>query len=147
MDWKLFLLKQLKRHEGFRSQPYRCSAGVWTIGFGHTLGVTSTSPEVTREQAEDMLELDMSQAIKDAKVACPCFNSLDPVRKVVIANMSFNLGLTKLKQFKRTLRAVCAGKYPTAGLYMMQSLWARQVKGRALELSKMMSTGKVPDAS
>lgn len=30
-------LKLIKHHEGFRNKPYRCAAGLWTIGYGHVL--------------------------------------------------------------------------------------------------------------
>jgi lysozyme len=32
-------LNLIKRFEGLRLQAYQCSAGVWTIGYGHTSGV------------------------------------------------------------------------------------------------------------
>lgn len=35
------LLHALKRFEGFRAKAYRCPAGVWTCGYGHTRGVTA----------------------------------------------------------------------------------------------------------
>lgn len=39
----------IKRFEGCRLKAYRCPAGVWTIGYGHTAGV---KPEQTITQAE-----------------------------------------------------------------------------------------------
>lgn len=145
MDWKEYLVNQLKRHEGFRSQPYKCSQGVWTIGYGFTRGITATSPSMSREQAEDVLREEVAIAIDDARAVCSCFDSLDPVRKVVVANMAYNMGRNTLSQFKNTLRHICSGRYSEASLHMLQSLWARQVKGRARELAKMMATGKYPD--
>lgn len=43
--------------EGFRSRPYRCPAGVLTIGYGHTQGV-KPSDCVTKEQAFELLSAD-----------------------------------------------------------------------------------------
>lgn len=142
MNWKEYLFEQLKRDEGFRSKPYKCTSGVWTIGYGFTKGVTRLSPEISLETANARLEEEMEIAINDARAVCPCFDNLSPPRKVVLANMAFNLGRTKLAGFKNTLRLICAGKYSDASLHMLQSLWARQVKGRATRLAKMMSTGK-----
>lgn len=44
----------IKQSEGFRAQAYKCPAGVLTIGYGATAGVT---PEmaVTEAQATEML--------------------------------------------------------------------------------------------
>ena len=32
-------LDLIKQYEGCRLAAYRCAAGVWTIGYGHTAGV------------------------------------------------------------------------------------------------------------
>ena len=55
----------IKEFEGFRSKAYRCPAGVWTIGFGHTAGV-KPGMVITREQGEAMLRKDLK--IYEAKV-------------------------------------------------------------------------------
>lgn len=53
-------LDLIKSFEGFSATPYRCPAGVWTIGYGHTSGVNQHSEPVTEAQAEEILrhELD-----------------------------------------------------------------------------------------
>lgn len=48
----------IKEFEGFRSKSYKCPAGVWTLGYGHTVGV-KPGMTVTREQAEAMLRKDL----------------------------------------------------------------------------------------
>ena len=32
-------LDLIKKYEGLRLEAYKCPAGVWTIGYGHTKGV------------------------------------------------------------------------------------------------------------
>lgn len=44
-------LDKIKEFEGFRAHAYKCPAGVWTIGYGRTSGVTSSS--VTSRAAEE----------------------------------------------------------------------------------------------
>ena len=51
----------IKEFEGFRPTAYRCWAGVLTIGYGHTSGV-SCSQVVTEQQAEDLLRIDLVDA-------------------------------------------------------------------------------------
>jgi lysozyme len=51
----------IKSFEGFEEAPYKCSAGVWTIGYGTTIypngiKVAETDPEITRGQAEGFLK-------------------------------------------------------------------------------------------
>lgn len=54
-------LNQIKKHEGLRLQAYKCSAGVWTIGYGHTEDV-SEGDTCTEEDAEKWLLQDVKFA-------------------------------------------------------------------------------------
>ena len=47
-------LALIKKFEGCELKAYLCSAGVWTIGYGHTKDVVE-GMEITQEQAEQML--------------------------------------------------------------------------------------------
>lgn len=49
----------IKQFEGCRLKAYRCQAGVYTIGYGHTKGVTP-GMTITQQQAEDMLQHDLA---------------------------------------------------------------------------------------
>ncbi|MGV8002843.1 lysozyme [Photorhabdus temperata subsp. temperata] len=52
-------LKALKGYEGCSLTAYRCPAGVWTIGYGHTCGV-KPGDVVTDKQAEQFLLEDLA---------------------------------------------------------------------------------------
>lgn len=52
------LIQKLKEFEGLRLESYRCPAGVWTIGYGHTRGVRP-GQRVTEKQAEELLRGDL----------------------------------------------------------------------------------------
>ena len=45
--------------EGCRLHAYKCPAGVWTIGWGHTAGVYE-GMTITREQANELLKKDVA---------------------------------------------------------------------------------------
>lgn len=47
-----------KRFEGLRLHAYRCPAGVWTIGYGHTRDV-KPGQTITEEQADALLDQDL----------------------------------------------------------------------------------------
>lgn len=53
-------INMIKRFEGCRLRSYRCPAGVWTIGYGHTLGV-KPGMSITQEQAEEYLKQDLAK--------------------------------------------------------------------------------------
>lgn len=74
------------------------------------------------------------------------WKNLDEVRQRVLFDMCFNLGVTKLLAFKNTLEAIRTGRYDDAAAGMLNSLWAKQVKGRATRLANMMRTGKDYDS-
>lgn len=51
-------LRLIKDFEGLRLAAYKCPAGVWTIGFGHTKGVKQ-GQVITEAQADDYLVEDI----------------------------------------------------------------------------------------
>ena len=48
----------IKRFEGCRLKAYRCPAGVWTIGYGHTNNVRPDDI-ITQNDAEELLKRDL----------------------------------------------------------------------------------------
>lgn len=50
--------EQVKEFEGLRLTSYKCPAGVWTIGYGHTRGV-KPNQSITQAQAESLLRGDI----------------------------------------------------------------------------------------
>ena len=51
----------IKHFEGFRSTGYLCAAGVPTLGFGSTHGITMDSPPITEEEGLELLMLDIAK--------------------------------------------------------------------------------------
>lgn len=50
----------IKQFEGCRTTAYKCPAGVWTIGYGHTAGVKQ-GQKITQAQAEEYLRQDLAK--------------------------------------------------------------------------------------
>ena len=48
-------MELIKSFEGCCLTSYKCPAGIWTIGYGHTAGVAE-GQVITQEQAEVLLE-------------------------------------------------------------------------------------------
>ena len=57
-------------------------------------------------------------------------------------DISFNLGATRLRGFKRALAAMEVADYKTAAKEFLDSKWSRDVKGRSHELAHMIDTGE-----
>ena len=51
-------LNLIKKYEGLRLKAYKCPAGVWTIGYGHTKGVKQNDT-ITEAQAVELLLRDV----------------------------------------------------------------------------------------
>tara|TARA_R110002020_G_C15775951_1_gene728645 strand:+ start:108 stop:524 length:417 start_codon:yes stop_codon:yes gene_type:complete len=133
------LIEQLKRHEGLVLQPYRCTEGKLTIGYGRNLD----SNGISKLEAEKMLYNDVDETIDNLNNLIPdIMMQLNQARKGVIINMAFNLGIHGLLKFKKMIAALEVGDYDEAAIQMMDSKWARQVGKRAIELSEQMRTGK-----
>ena len=131
----------LEQQEGFRAKPYRDSRGFLTIGFG-----TDLDAGITRAQAEAL----MQQQLDDNEVALmmfPWFAGLDPVRRGVIENMAYNMGVSDVLGFEDMISAIEAKDWPEAARQMRASKWRVQVGDRALVLADIMETGVMPDAA
>ncbi len=138
MNLSQVLTEQLKRHEGIRNKPYKDTVGKLTIGIGRNLDDVGLSDD----EIEYLLQNDIRRAIEDAKKAVKTFDSLTLSRQAVVANMVFNLGLSRFLGFKNTIAAIERGDYKTASEGMLASLWAKQVGKRATELAKLMEDGQ-----
>lgn len=53
-------LALIKKFEGCELTAYQCSAGVWTIGYGHTKGVEK-GMTISKESAEEMLVEELNE--------------------------------------------------------------------------------------
>jgi len=134
------LLEMLKRHEGVRSKVYLCSAGYETIGVGRNISESGIG--LSDEEVDMLLENDIARVIKELASEYPWFNDLDDVRKDAMIDISFNLGATRLRGFRRALAAMEAANYKEASTEFLDSKWAKQVGGRALELADMIASGE-----
>jgi lysozyme len=131
------LAQELTRDEGIRSKPYLDTVGKSTIGVGRNL----TDVGLSDDEILMLLKNDIDRVLDELDRVLPWFRSMSDNRQRCLANMSFNLGLPTLLQFKATLGAMQAGRYDDAAAGMMDSKWARQVGQRAVRLAQMMREG------
>ena len=126
---------QLIRHEGMRLDMYKDTVDVWTIGIGRNLEDVGLRSEA---EAKFLLRSDICAVQKELRERLPWFEDLDPDRQQVLTNMAFNLGVTGLIRFSKTLSYVESGLYEQAADEMLRSRWADQVGKRATALSQRM---------
>jgi len=128
----------IQHHEGLRVFPYKDSVGLLTIGYGRNIEERG----ISKAEAVHLLENDMDMAIVDAKeLAGDLWEGLSVNRKAALIDMSFNLGKSRLRMFKKMWRALKLENYTDAAAEMEDSMWAQQVGSRATTLVKLMIDG------
>ena len=87
-------LALIKYFEGLQTRAYLCPAGVWTIGYGHTKGVSSTEA-ITPEQADALLAEDLSES--ERAVGHSVTVALSQEQFDALVSFTFNLGAGNLQ--------------------------------------------------
>jgi lysozyme len=136
--------EDLIKHEGYKQEIYLCSEGIPTFGIGHAVkehDIEYTWPvgtPIEKERIDNAFEEDFKTACTDAAALTLEFANLPNGAKRVLINMAFNLGRTRLGQFRRMLSAVNEGKFKKAADEMVDSRWYNQVGNRSIELENWM---------
>ncbi|WP_407043684.1 lysozyme [Candidatus Liberibacter solanacearum] len=87
------LLDLIKRFEGLRLSAYRCPAGIWTIGYGHTGNDVFKNLAITEQQANELLIQDVSKTLVQVFKASPILINIGDNRISAIGDFVFNLGI------------------------------------------------------
>jgi len=135
--WKRDLVELLVKHEGCRYKPYKDSVGKLTIGVGRNLDDIG----ISEKEAADLLWNDIRRVVGSVWNNFHWIDKLDLIRRNVIYSMVFNLGVGRVRGFKRMIKAIDNEDYALAAFEMLDSKWAKQVGSRAIELSEMMRVG------
>ena len=101
----------LKFFEGCELVAYQDSVGVWTIGYGHTKGVTP-GMTITQEEAEQMLESELAEyeGYVEKYVTVPLTQNQFDALVVWV----YNLGPTNFRN-STLLKELNSGNYNAAG--------------------------------
>lgn len=127
-------LQLVESFEGLRLNSYQDSVGVWTIGYGHTRGVTQ-GQTITQQQAEAFLQQDLS-------VAEGAVNGLNQTltdnQFAALVSFTFNLGGGNLNKLMKMGLAAVPDRillFDHAGGRQLPGLTRRRQAERALCLT------------
>lgn len=123
----------LKRHEGLELEPYRCTEGYLTIGYGRNLETKG----ISEEEAEYLLRNDMEVVVAALNDRIPWWNNLPDHKRIVLASMAYQLGVGGLLKFQNMLAAAEDGDDQRVVAEMRDSRWHRQTTARAEELARL----------
>ena len=138
-------IQLIKHHEGVRNRPYKCPAGLWTVGVGHLIGDGKSLPPdwnrtFSKEEIDGLLKRDLQRFERGILKMLPNV----PLRQGefdCLVSFSFNLGLGAFQ--RSTLRqAILRGdkkaameslvKYCRAGGKILKGLQNRRLDEKAL---------------
>jgi len=139
------LIEQLKRHEGVKTRAYRDQFGTWHIGAGRNIHPDGQHQGIglSIEEIDFMLSNDIVRTIQELSAEYPWFNDLEEgARRDGIINMHFNLGRVRFSKFKKAIAHMEKGDHDAAATEFLDSLWAKQVKNRSLEVTDMIKTNE-----
>ena len=143
MDTKK-LREELEIDEGCKYEIYLDHLGYPTFGIGHL--IVKGDPEygkepwsqVTGTRVKEAFAHDVVTVLSDCQKLYEDFYELPEEAQRVIANMMFNMGLTRLSNFKNMKLSVDARNWDVAADEMVDSKWYYQVPNRAERLVERM---------
>ena len=131
------LREELANDEGCKYEVYLDHLGYPTFGIGHLITDddpecgASVGTEVDSDRVQEAFEADVESVLSDCERLYVQFEHLPEEAQLIIANMMFNMGYTRLSKFKGMKRGVDARNWESAADEMVDSKWYDQVTRRA----------------
>lgn len=97
------LIEMLKVHEGVETYAYKCSENKTTIGVGRNVDKNG-GLGLSDDEVDYLLQNDINRIILELDSEYSWYSDLDDVRQNAMIDISFNLGQTRLRAFKRHLQ-------------------------------------------
>lgn len=134
------LEKSIIKHEGVSPYVYKDTGGIYTLGIGKNIDKSSKVGLQMKEMV--WLMRDDIQECKDELRPYRFYKLQDDVRKDVLIELCYNMGLPRLLTFKRMRHALIGKDYELASYELLLSKWATQVgKTRSNNLYRQLKTG------
>ena len=140
-----WIMDMIKKHEGVRTKPYKDSLGLWTVGVGHLIGDGKSLPpewnrEFTMEEIDALFAKDYEHHKKQAEKT-PGYDKANQKGQAALIDLAFNMGGAWYKKFKNAAAALASGDFKKAADELTDSMWYKQVNGRAQTIVAMIRDG------
>ncbi len=134
---------------GHKLKAYKDSHNIWTIGVGFNLErkdadqmlksvgaptkneIINNKKQITLDQSKKIFNKTVEEAFKNAQRWMPNLQEHPEIVQKICIDLSFNLGPTKLSNFKNTQSLIFQKKYKEAAKELAKSRWASQTGQRA----------------
>lgn len=115
----------------------------WTVGIGHT------GPDVKRGEtwtydrcmATFYSDYAIAQGTASHVIGISTWSQLSEPRQCVLTDMAFNIGRARLEGFHNMLGAIRRKDWHRASDELLDSAYAKQVKGRAIKNANVLLKG------
>lgn len=142
------LLARIQREEDFRHVPYKDSLDIWTVGWGSNMHYLpaeelaavwsmpnrTDGPGITEDQGRVFMLADVRFTL-DYLQSLSWWPSCTRAQQLAFADMAYQLGPPRFRQFKRMLAACRRGAWDKAADEALDSLYAKQAPNRAARVA------------
>ena len=124
------LIERVAVNEGFRSEVYKCTAGVDTFGHGLTW--------ITEEESLEILANRISQLHLKLLDKLDWYKDMPPEIQGVIIEICYQMGFTGFCKFKKAIANMKDKNWKASAEEMLDSKWAKQTSNRANRLADIV---------
>lgn len=139
----------IKREEGYRIEPYFCSEGYPTIGYGFKIGPKGADLAQYQFQCPEpvadtwlQVELRKIESQIEQTILSETYKSMSEPRRAIVLSMCYQMGVAGFLGFKKAIQAMIDEQWEKAGMEMLDSRWARQTPSRAQRHAEQMIIGR-----
>ena len=136
---EMSLIESIKEHEGYVGVVYKDSLGIDTIGYGFAI----KDLELDTDVCDIILERKIKNLQDRVKNKFSWYKYMPPAIQDVVMEMCYQLGVTGVSKFKKTVAYLQNKEFKNASIEMLDSRWAKQTPNRAKELSNRVKEVEV----
>ena len=133
------LIESIKQHEGYVGVVYKDSLGIDTIGYGFAI----KDLELDVDVCDIILERKIKNLQDRVKNKFGWYKYMPPEIQDVVMEMCYQLGVTGVSKFKKTIAYLQNKEFKNASIEMVDSRGAKQTPNRAKELSNRVKEVEV----
>ena len=139
-EFMVRLKDEVSSDEGVVLEVYHDHLGYPTVGVGHLIKNDDREYgegvgfKISQTRFDELFYQDIRNVLNDCEGHLSEWTTYPDEVKLIVANMAFNLGITRLKKFKMMFSALNEGNWVEASVQGLDSKWAKQVYNRAHRL-------------
>jgi lysozyme len=139
-EFMVRLKEEITSDEGVKLEVYLDHLGYPTVGVGHLIKDTDIEHgqgegyKITQTRCDELFYQDINICLSECEKQMNEWEHFPEEVKLILANMAFNLGITRLLKFQKMFAALNSGDYVQASIEGLDSRWAKQVYNRAHRL-------------